>query len=262
MSKNEFSWISSIITIGAGKKVSKYILPKIIFTKQMISILAISCLPIGILMKMFGRKWTMIGLVIPFTIGWSLVIWAQNFAMMFTGRFFIGLAGGAFCISAPQYTAEIAEKDIRGTLGSFFQLMIVTGILFVYLIGALVNVFWLSIIGGIIPLVFGLIFFFMPESPTYLVASGKDPTSVFEWLRGSGYDSTMEIQELKDTLQEDSKTNSSFGEIVSKKNNQRALEIGFGLMLFQQLAGINVVIFYSTIIFDVRFFCYESFPQF
>ena len=206
-------------------------------------------------MKMFGRKWTMISLVIPFSIGWGLVIWAQNFAMMFTGRFFIGLAGGAFCISAPQYTAEIAQKEIRGRLGSFFQLMIVSGILVVYGIGAGVDVFWLSVIGGIIPLVFGAIFFFMPESPTYLIASGReeDAKAAFEWLRGAHYDSSSEIQDLKDTLQEQLKNNMSVGEIIQKKNNTRALEIGFGLMLFQQLAGINVVIFYSTIIFDVSF---------
>ena len=83
-----FDWVSSIVTIGC----------------------AVSCLPIGILMKKFGRKPTMLSLVLPFVIGWALVIWAQNFAMLLAGRFFLGLAGGAFCVSAPQYSSEISEK--------------------------------------------------------------------------------------------------------------------------------------------------------
>lgn len=60
------------------------------------------------------------------------------------------------------YIGEIAEKEIRGTLGSYFQLMITIGILFVYAVGAGVNLFWLSVICGIIPLIFGVVFFLMP----------------------------------------------------------------------------------------------------
>lgn len=49
LSRNQWDWVGSIVTIGA----------------------AISCLPIGYLMKTFGRKWTMIGLVVPFLIGYE-----------------------------------------------------------------------------------------------------------------------------------------------------------------------------------------------
>lgn len=103
----------------------------------------------------------MLGLVLPFVVGWALLIWAQNVAMMIVARVFIGIAGGAFCVAAPVYIGEIAQKEIRGTLGSYFQLMITIGILFVYAVGAGVNVFWLSVICGIIPLLFGVIFFFI-----------------------------------------------------------------------------------------------------
>lgn len=120
------------------------------------------CIPIGILINLIGRKWSMLGLVIPFTIGWGLIIWAQNLSMLIVGRVFTGVAGGAFCVAAPLYIGEIAQKEIRGKLGSYFQLMITIGILFVYAVGAGVSVFWLSLICGILPLVFGAVFFFMP----------------------------------------------------------------------------------------------------
>lgn len=148
MSTEQFSWVGALVNLGA----------------------AFICIPIGFMANWFGRKWTMLGLVVPFTIGWALVIWAQNLTMMFIGRFILGIAGGAFCVTAPMYTGEIAQKEIRGSLGSYFQLMVTIGILFVYAVGAGVNVFFLSIISGVIPLIFGVIFFFMPESPTYYVS--------------------------------------------------------------------------------------------
>lgn len=232
ISQNEFEWSAAAITVGC----------------------AISCLPIGILMKAFGRKWTMIGLVVPFIIGWALVIWAQNFVMLVIGRFTLGLAGGAFCVSAPQYSSEIAEKEIRGIVGTFFQVLINGGILFVYIIGAFMSVFWMSVVCGIIPLVFGLIFFFMPESPVYYVVKKREEDAMksFKWLRGNAYDPQLEIDELKLEVEENERNKVSFGEVLKRKAAKRALFIGFGLMFFQQVSGINVVIFYSTDIFEVR----------
>jgi MFS family permease len=229
--QTRFDWAASVITIGC----------------------AISCLPIGILMKSFGRKWTMISLVAPFLIGWGLVIWAQNFVMLMVGRFFLGLAGGAFCVSAPQYSSEIAEKDIRGIVGTFFQLLINGGVLFVYVIGAFISVFWMSVVSGIVPIIFGLVFFFMPESPVYLVDKKRenDAVKTYKWLRGSGYDPQQEIDDLKFEFDERERNKVSFGEIMSRKATKRALFIGFGLMFFQQASGVNVVIFYATAIFEV-----------
>lgn len=232
ITRSQMDWASATINVGC----------------------AISCLPIGILMRAFGRKWTMIGLVIPFVIGWALVIWAQNFIMLLIGRFMLGLAGGAFCVSAPQYSSEIAEKEIRGIVGTFFQVLINGGILFVYVIGAFLNVFWVSIICGIIPIVFGLIFVFMPESPVHYVFKKRedDATKSFKWLRGAEYDPQPEIDELLEEAQENERKNVSFGQVLFKRGTLRALVIGFGLMFFQQVSGINIVIFYSTDIFAVK----------
>lgn len=140
LTSEEMSWVGSTLNLGA----------------------AAVCIPIGFLMNLIGRKWSMLSLVVPFTIGWGLIIWAQNLGMLITGRVFLGIASGAFCVTSPVYIGEIAQKEIRGTLGSYFQLMITIGILFVYAVGAGVSVMWLSIICGIIPLIFGAVFFLMP----------------------------------------------------------------------------------------------------
>lgn len=43
----------------------------------------------------------MLGLVLPFTVGWVLVCWANSFAMLLIGRIFLGISGGAFFVVAP-----------------------------------------------------------------------------------------------------------------------------------------------------------------
>lgn len=229
ISQGQFDLAASIITIGA----------------------AISCLPIGFLMKNFGRKRTMLSLVVPFMIGWMLVTWARNLTTLLIGRFIIGLAGGAFCVSAPQYSAEIAEKEVRGVVGTFFQLLIIAGILFSYVVGTFMPVFMTSLICGAVPLVFGAIFFFMPESPVYLVIENREDEAKksFKWLRGNSYDPQLEVDELKHDIAEAAKNQVSLKDVLKKKATIRALIVGFGLMFFQQMSGINVVIFYTTDIF-------------
>lgn len=232
ITQSQFEWAASTITIGC----------------------AISCLPIGILMNKFGRKWTMISLVVPFMLGWALVAWAQNFTMLLIGRFTLGLAGGAFCVSAPQYSTEITEKEIRGIVGTFFQVLINVGILYAYVVGAFTGVFLTSILCAIIPIVFGLVFFFMPESPVYYVrekGSDEDAKKSYKWLRGSEYDPQAEIDVLKREAEEDSRNEVSFSEVIKRPATKRALLIGTGLMMFQQLSGINIVLFYATDIFEV-----------
>lgn len=106
--------------------------------------------------------------------------------MYMVGRFITGMMGGAFSLTAPVYTSEISEKEIRGTLGSYFQLMVTIGILFVYGLGSVLSVFTLSLVCGIVPLVFGAAFIFMPETPLYYLQKGKkdDAQASLQWFRG------------------------------------------------------------------------------
>ena len=60
--------------------------------------------------------------------------------MMFcVGRFVGGLAAGGFCAVVPLYINELSEISVRGTLGTFFQLQLVTGLLYTYIIGTFVS---------------------------------------------------------------------------------------------------------------------------
>lgn len=138
-------------------------------------------------------------------------------------------------------------------LGTFFQLLIIFGILFAYIVGSFSSVFSTNIICGLVPLVFGAIFLCMPESPVFLMNDKREEEAIksLKWLRGSSYDPKSEIEDLKKDLTESEASEARIIEVLKRKLTLKTLFIGFGLMFFQQLSGINAVIFYSTTIFNV-----------
>lgn len=227
---NSWAWVGALMALGA----------------------AVAVLPVGYLIDKIGRKYTMLGLVLPFTAGWALIAWADDSAAMYmVGRFITGMMGGAFSLTAPAYTSEISEKEIRGRLGSYFQLMLTIGILFVYGLGSVLTVFELSVVCGVVPLVFGVVFLFMPETPLYYLQQGqKDRAEAsLKWFRGRNYAVESELQEIQTSVDEVAAQKLSITEAFRTTEAKRGLMIAFGLMIFQQLSGVNAVIFYATDIF-------------
>lgn len=229
ITNDQFSWIGSLTTLGA----------------------AAICVPIGILCDLIGRKTSMLMLVVPFTIGWGLIIGANSVTLFYLGRFITGLSGGAFCVAAPMYTAEIGESEIRGQLGSYFQLMMTVGILLTYALGMAVNMLWLSVISAIVPIIFFVAFIFMPESPTYYLMKGNIDAARASMvkLRGPDYDIEPELSMQQETLDEMNRNRVSFLTAIRTKAARKGLIIAFGLMFFQQLSGVNAIIFYAAKIF-------------
>ncbi|KAF2879595.1 hypothetical protein ILUMI_26577 [Ignelater luminosus] len=222
-------WIGSLATLGATA----------------------SCFPIAKLCDLIGRKFAMLSLTVPFMVGWLLIIFASNLAMLYVGRFLTGMAGLAFCVSAPIYTTEIAEKDIRGTLGSYFELLLCTGIAVAYAIAMIVDIKTYTIIVAMLPLVFASTFIFQPESPVYLLKCNKEKEArnALIRLRGKAYNVDGEIQEIKNSIADETNYNISILESLKKKGTQKAFFICFSIMIFQQGAGINAVVFYTDTIF-------------
>ncbi|XP_063084044.1 solute carrier family 2, facilitated glucose transporter member 8 isoform X6 [Cavia porcellus] len=89
----------------------------------------------GWLVDRAGRKLSLMLCTAPFVAGFSLITAAKDVWMLLGGRLLTGLACGVSSLVAPVYISEIAYPAIRGLLGAFVQLMVVTGILFAYLAG-------------------------------------------------------------------------------------------------------------------------------
>ncbi|XP_059490974.1 uncharacterized protein LOC132205733 [Neocloeon triangulifer] len=229
VSPAEFSWVSSVVSLGA----------------------ALSCMPAGFLVDWIGRKYTMLFMSIPFVIGWAFIIWPAAVGMLIAGRLITGFCGGLFCVASPMYIAEISDIKIRGLLSSFFQLMVVIGILFSYIIGAFAPIFWLSVACGLLPIVFAVCFFFMPETPQYLLRRNKDEEAAkaLQWFRGSKCDIKNELDDMKDAVEEAKKNTISFIQMFRNRIAVKGILLLFGLFAMQQLSGINAVLFYANSIF-------------
>lgn len=150
------------------------------------------------------------------------------------------------------YTSEIAQNEIRGTLGSYFQLLLTVGILFAYVLGAFVSPQVLAIICACVPLVFGVVFFLQPETPVYSLKKGNEEAAAaaLRRLRGPHYNVDAEIADIKESLRKEKEQQISFSESIKKRATKISLLVCFGLMFFQQLSGINAVVFYVGSIFE------------
>uniref|UniRef100_A0A1B6FS48 Major facilitator superfamily (MFS) profile domain-containing protein n=1 Tax=Cuerna arida TaxID=1464854 RepID=A0A1B6FS48_9HEMI len=208
-------------------------------------------LPAGYFCNLFGRKLVCLSLAIPFIISWCLITMASSAWELYIARVIVGIATGASSAVAPMYVGEIAESSVRGSLGSFFQLMITVGILYVYVLGACVSYTILAIMCGLVPIAFVLMFFSAPETPVYLLQKNrrKEAEESLRKLRGPYYDVSYELNELQKEFEKSSDNQASIMDVFKRKSALRGLLIALGLMTFQQLSGVNAVIFYANAIF-------------
>ncbi|XP_050430728.1 facilitated trehalose transporter Tret1-like isoform X2 [Adelges cooleyi] len=204
------------------------------------------------LVDKLGRKNMMLMLVAPCLIGWGMIIWAESVMWICMGRLLSGFAGGAYSIIVPLYTSELAEKEIRGTLGTYFQLQIVSGILFTYIVGSYLNVFGLSIACAVIPVIYVCLMILMPETPIFHLMKGNvDKARLsLRYFRGPYGLVDQELSNMQDSLAKTERERVPIMEAFQTTPAKRGLFIGLGVMLLQQFTGCNAVIFYATFIFN------------
>jgi SP family sugar:H+ symporter-like MFS transporter len=229
----------------------------------------------GNLADKFGRKPVMILTAIAFIISaWGSGVAGGSVQFVFA-RILGGLAVGAASILTPAYISEIAPAKIRGSLATLQQLMIVIGLFMAFL-----SNYWLAGLSGsasavhwagfetwqwmfwmeIIPAsIFLIALFFIPESPRYLVASGKldQAKDVLQSLSDQ-VDAVAKVADIKSTLIEGSKP--SIKDIVSKYTGKihPIVWVGVGLAALQQFTGINVVFYYGSTLWQAAGFTEEN----
>nr|ACY26055.1 sugar transporter protein ERD6-S [Zea mays] len=205
----------------------------------------------GQLAEYIGRKGSLMIAAIPNIIGWLAISFAKDSSFLFMGRLLEGFGVGVISYTVPVYIAEIAPQDQRGALGSVNQLSVTIGILLAYLFGMFVPWRILAVL-GILPcsiLIPGL--FFVPESPRWLAKMGKmeDFEYSLQVLRGFQTDITAEVNEIKRSLASSRRrTTIRFADIKQKRYSV-PLVIGIGLLVLQQLSGVNGILFYAASIF-------------
>ncbi|CAN1121931.1 Sugar transporter ERD6-like 6 [Linum perenne] len=218
----------------------------------------------GQIAEYMGRKGSLMIAAIPNVIGWLSISFAKDSSFLLMGRLLEGFGVGIISYTVPVYIAEISPQNMRGSLGSVNQLSVTIGILLAYLLGLFVNWRVLAVLGSLpcIILIPGL--FFIPESPRWLAKMGM--TEEFETslqvLRGFDTDITAEVNEIKVTNISCTYLAAISSFIKQKSNNSIRRSqtkgilvsvdgrlVGIGLLVLQQLSGINGILFYSTNIF-------------
>ena len=180
-------------------------------------------------------------------------------------RFIGGLAIGSASVIAPTYIAEVAPARLRGRLGSLQQLAIVTGIFLALLSGYFIAkaagsasqdwLFgieawrWMFLIEAIPAVVYGLLAGTIPESPRYLVGVGRidEARSVMESVGQDGSDTWLDGVRASLAGERAQKVRDLRG---SKMGLLPVVWVGLALSVLQQFVGINVIFYYSSILWQ------------
>jgi SP family sugar:H+ symporter-like MFS transporter len=193
-----------------------------------------------------GRRKLVLVAAIIFAIGAIGAALATSAGLLILFRFVLGLAVGAASLIVPLYLAEVAPTEIRGAVASLNQLMIVTGILVAYIANsALAGAEawrWMIALAVIPSLLLFLGMLFMPETPRWLVSKDRD-VEAREVLRRTRDETAVEA-EMSDIKRVEGQEEGGLGELLASWVRP-ALLVGMGLAIFQQIIGINTIIYYA-----------------
>jgi sugar porter (SP) family MFS transporter len=208
----------------------------------------------GTLSDRFGRHPVILVTALAFIVGSLLSAVAPSLWVLLLGRIIVGVAIGVASMVCPLYLAEIAHARQRGGVVSLNQLCITLGILVSYLVGyALAQVAdgwrWMLGLGAVPGIVLALGMLVLPESPRWLAGHGRaaDAEAALRRLR-PGEDVAAALTTLRSDLRREGRL-PPWSALLAPAL-RRPLVIGIGLAMFQQITGINTVIYFAPQIFQ------------
>jgi sugar porter (SP) family MFS transporter len=178
---------------------------------------------------------------------------ADSWYVLLFSRFLGGVAIGAASVMAPMYIAEISPGRLRGRLVAVAQFNIVIGILVAFFSNYLLvdiganNWRWMFGVMAFPAALFFLLLFLVPESPRWLVKQKlvDKARSVLQTVGAENLES--ELSDIVDSLKEE------IGQGVTKlfqKKYRFPIMCAVLLAVFNQLSGINVIMYYAPMIFE------------
>ena len=198
------------------------------------------------------RRFMLISAVLFFAsaVGCSIPRTIAEFVLF---RFIGGLGIGSAAVLSPLYIAEVSPARVRGALVSVNQMAIVTGILLAYFINWVFagagpsNWRYMYAAGAVPSLVFFALLLKVPESPRWLVKRGREDEAMRVLTQVDTADAAGRgLREIKETL---ALEKGSFAELF-QPGFRRPILIAIVLAVFQQITGINAILYYAPRIFE------------
>lgn len=179
---------------------------------------------------------------------------APGSAALVVGRLIVGFAVGIASVAAPLYAAEMAPSKLRGTFVSTYQLGITFGIFVAYMVDELLDAGdWRVMLGAsaIVGVILILLILPLPDTPRWYMKAGRRDDArkaLVKVAEDPDPDATIAAQEADEVDGEASWA------VAFSRRWRRPLMIGVGLAVFQQITGINAIIYYADKIFDAAGF--------
>ncbi len=219
----------------------------------------------GWLADKFGRRTILLISSVCFTISALGAGLAHDSFQFILVRVLGGLAVGAASVLAPAYISEVTPAKYRGTLSSIQQIAIITGLFTSFLSNYILArvaggstvvlawgfeawrwMFWVMTVPSV---TFFFSLLFIPESPRFLVASGKKEKALAVLTRLMGAaEGQAKLAEIDASLVSDHHRPKLTDILDSKRLFRPIVWVGIGLASFQQLVGINVVFYYGAVL--------------
>lgn len=208
----------------------------------------------------YGRKAIMLSVAIAYVVSSLGTALAQSWPMLIGFRFLGGLAIGAASVVTPIYIAEVSPARFRGRLVAMNQLNIVLGILIAFLSNYLIaqafppEIAWRWMF-GIVTLpsaLFLIVTFVLPESPRWLAIHG-DRTKAAQVMTRLGFlDPEAELARIEAAERRDVGQGAGQGDArLFQAAHRFPVACAIAIALFNQLSGINALLYYAPRIFEL-----------
>ena len=209
----------------------------------------------GIPTKRIGRKNTLIWVGVLYLVSALGSGLATDPYMFSFFRFLGGIGVGASTVAAPTYISEISTAKSRGRLVALYQFNIVFGILIAFIsnylldgVGGSNDWRWMLGVEALPAALYCLLILGVPNSPRWLIVERGDASGALQTLQLLHGDEDLAKAEL-DTIKAHQSAEEASGNVFSGKYN-KSLLLAFLIAFFNQLSGINFILYYAPVILE------------
>ncbi|WP_298215808.1 sugar porter family MFS transporter [Acidocella sp.] len=216
----------------------------------------------GPLSDRLGRRIVLLVTALLFIVGALICAFAPGLGVLLAGRTIVGVAIGVASMLTPLYLSEMAPRQKRGAIVTINQIFVTVGLFLSYIFdyaltylpqgaGRAEDLIWRAMLGvaGVPGVLLFLGMLILPESPRWLLAHGREDKArdALQRLRPNT-DPSREFDTLREEISSESQGNVPWSQVF-QGNARMPLIIGAGLAIFQQITGINTVIYFAPVTF-------------